>query len=79
MPLLAFSNEIWGYLMQGEEKNFPIQSESLILVHFSSSVQADGTLSDNLNLPPEVINASLDVRRHIVVLPHGIPIYIIII
>ena len=67
MPLLAFSNEIWGYLMQGEEKNFPIQSGITDIAHFSSSVQADGTLSDNLDLPPEVINASPDVRRHIVI------------
>ena len=53
--------------MQGEEKNFPIQSGITDIAHFSSSVQADGTLSDNLDLPPEVINASPDVRRHIVI------------
>ena len=67
LPTFAISGEVWGYLMQGEERYFPTESSITDIAHFSASVQADGTLKNPLKAPPELTHADATIRRHLVI------------
>ncbi|MFL2860784.1 MAG: glycosyl hydrolase family 18 protein [Pontiellaceae bacterium] len=67
LPTFALSSEVWGYLMQGEERFFPVKTSITDIAHFSATVQADGTLKNPLQTPPQLPHANEIIRHHLVI------------
>ena len=69
--MISFSasanNEVWAYLMKGEESFYPKKSSITDIAHFDLKVKKDGTLTESLTKPPALNNLDTSVRHHLVI------------
>ncbi|HEY5653956.1 MAG TPA: glycosyl hydrolase family 18 protein [Pontiella sp.] len=63
----ASAEEIWAYLMKGEEKYFPAHSPITDVACFSASINADGQLTEGYTTPPALAEKINNMRFHLVI------------
>jgi len=72
-PIITLAQyEVWAYVMNKEEKNFPKESIITDIAHFDAKIISDGLISNPMKNPPSINYVSENVRRHLVITaPHN--------